>query len=84
MEYVNGDSGINCVECCRLFDGKLSVRVNGREVGILPNRLNVTPCDLESVIVAALIENGCAHIKDSVKDAVKDAEEEVHDRLSTW
>lgn len=42
------------VECCRLSDGKVSVRVNGSEVHILPRRQDCTLEDIEEAISLAI------------------------------
>ena len=44
----------NTVECFKLVDGKVSVRVNGVEVHILPIRKDCTMDDIEEAIQVAV------------------------------
>ena len=72
------------VDCCRLTDGSLSVRHDGHEVHILPNRLLCSPEDLERAFVALLIHCDEGSLNDAVDDACKDAADAITREMSRW
>ncbi len=85
MEWVSNDGHTMLdVTCCRLFDGKLSVRYNGKEVALLPNRLLLTAEDIERAIVAVVLANDDGQIKNAASDAAKDAYEDAQRDLFKW
>ncbi len=81
MEWT-GDDGCtqHAVECCGLFDGKLSVRYDGKEVALLPNRLLLTPEDIERAIVAVILSLD----NEEAQVAAKEAYDETVRDLSKW
>ena len=66
------------VDCCVLFDQKVSVRVDGEEVDILPTRYNIALSDLERSIQK--VANAVAEI---VSDSI-DLEEKLPCSRCDW
>jgi hypothetical protein len=75
---------MNDVTCCRIFDGRLSVRYNGLEVALLPNRLLMTPEDVERAVVAAIMAHDDGQIEVTAREAAQDARDETVKALSGW
>jgi hypothetical protein len=75
---------MNDVTCCRMFDGRLSVRYNGAEVALLPNRLLMTPEDVERAVVAAIMAHDDGQIEVTAREAAQDAHDETIRALSGW
>lgn len=85
MEWISSDGRTtNSVTCCRVFDGGLSVRYNGREVCLLPNRVLVTPEDVERAVVAVVLANDDGQIEGAAGDAARDAHDDTIKSLSRW
>ncbi len=68
------------VTVCRLFDGKLSIRLDNVELCILPNRLECTPEDMERAFVSVIEEVMDADISAEVEEERKGMLRE----LSKW
>ena len=68
------------ISVCRLFDGKLSVKLRGAELFILPDRLSCTAEDLERAFNVVANELLDADISEAVNDEKKDMLRE----LSMW
>ncbi len=85
MEYIDSNGHTKHeVACCRMFDGTLSVRVNGKEVTSLPNRLVCEPYDMERAFVKVILACDEGSLQDAVDDAVRGATEDVRRDLSRW
>lgn len=72
------------VDCLPIFDGRLSVRYNGREVCLLPNRVLVTREDVERAVVAVVLANDDGQIEGAAGDAARDAHDDTIKSLSRW
>lgn len=79
-----GEETSQDVTCCRLFDGKLSVRVNGVEVSVLPSRMDIRAEDMERAFCAVILACSDQDMKDAVDDAVNDACVAAVKELSKW
>lgn len=85
MDWTSNDgTTTNSVTCCRIFDGRLSVRYNDVEVLLLPNRLLMTPEDVERAIMAVVLANDDGQIKITANEAARDAHDETVKELSKW
>ncbi len=60
------------VTVCRMFDGKLSIRLDGVELCVLPNRLECTPEDMARAFNAVVEEVLDADISAEVEEERKD------------
>ncbi len=85
MEYIDSNGHTKHeVACCRMFDGSLSVRLDGVEVASLPNRLVCKPEDMERAFVKVILACDEGSLQDAVDDATRDATEDARRDLSRW